>query len=181
MSGRPFPSAAAAIFAGHAAVATEANAPLAPKWEYVADGVMGGVSEGRLFLEMAEGREIARLTGRVSLDNDGGFIQMASDLAPSGGVVDASGWTGLAFEAKGDGESYELRLRTDQLTRPWQSFRASFATKDEWTTIRLPFAAFTPRKTDAALDPSRLRRIGVLAIGRAFDADVSVAAIRFYR
>lgn len=152
---------------------------LDPDWEYVADQVMGGVSQGSAVREKVGGRDAMRLQGQVSLDNDGGFVQMAFDLGD--GTFDASGFTGLELQVYGNGERYDLRLRTDALARPWQSFRADFAAPPEWTTVRLPFSDFTSHKTDLALDTARLRRIGVLAIGREFQADVSVASIGFYR
>lgn len=151
---------------------------LIPNWEYVADSVMGGVSSGSLSNEIVAGRRAARLTGSVSLENDGGFLQMAFDIN-GGQSFDASAYTGLSLDVRGNGETYDLRLRTTDLTRPWQSFRASFQTSPVWRTVRLDFADFCPNKTDATLDPARLRRVGVLAVGRAFDADVAVARIGF--
>jgi hypothetical protein len=153
---------------------------LTPDWEFVADTVMGGVSTGRIE-RIADPRPATRLTGHVSLDNNGGFLQMAADLCPRGGVIDAGGWSGLELDFRGNGERYELRLRTDQLTRPWQSYRAGFMAPPDWTTQRFAFADFVPHRTTAVFDPGRLRRIGVLAIGRVFEADVSVAAVRLYR
>ena len=149
---------------------------LSPTWEYVADTVMGGVSQGRLTLETVDGRDAARLTGVVSLDNNGGFLQMAFDV-----TVDVSAWTGVEIDVAGNDETYDLRVRTDQLTRPWQSFRASFTAQREWTTVRIPFADLTPHRTDAMFDPRRVRRIGILAIGRVFNADVAVSGVRLYR
>lgn len=151
------------------------------QWEYVADTVMGGVSRGGLTFETVRDRDAARLVGDVSLDNNGGFIQIASDLRPDGDAFDASGWAGIEIEVLGNNHAYDVRLRTDALTRPWQSFRAAFEAVPEWTTLRLPFAEFEAHRTDAPFDPARLRRIGVLAIGEAFRADVSVAAVRLYR
>lgn len=153
---------------------------LEPHWEYVADTVMGGVSTGTVTHEAVAGRQAARLTGTVSLENNGGFIQMAFDLA-EGDVLDASAWQGVEVEVCGAGEGYELRLRTDQLERPWQSFRAAIGVTAQWQAVRLPWSVFEGRKTDKTLDPARLRRIGLLAIGREMQADVAVSAIRFYR
>ena len=153
---------------------------LTPDWEYVADRVMGGVSTGEISVEERDGRAATRLTGSVSLDNNGGFVQMAFDLQPDGSAFDASAYTGVAITVRGNGEDYDLRLRTDQLTRPWQSFRTDFTAPPEWTTLRIPFDAFQSHKTDAAFDPPRLRRIGILAIGRVFKADVSVAEVALY-
>ena len=50
-----------------------------------------------------------------------------------------------------------------------------------WQTVRLPFDQMIPHKTDAAFDPARLRRIGILAIGRAMRAEIAVAAVHLYR
>lgn len=151
-----------------------------PLWQLVTDGVMGGVSAGRLSRGLVAGRAALRLTGRVRLENNGGFVQMARDLAP-GGVLDASGWAGLSLDVLGNGESYGVHLRTDALTRPWQSFRAGFTAGPEWARLTIPFAAFAPHRTDAALDVTRLRRIGIVAIGRAFDADVALGRLGLWR
>ncbi|WP_367274339.1 CIA30 family protein [uncultured Tateyamaria sp.] len=153
---------------------------LDPQWEYVADSVMGGVSTGQAVQEVVQARDATRLSGLVSLDNNGGFVQIAFDLA-GGAAFDASAFTGIALDVLGNGETYDLRLRTDALTRPWQSFRTEFTAPDTWTTIRLPFTAFIAHRTDASFDPMRLRRIGVLAIGREMQADIAVSGVRLYR
>ncbi len=154
---------------------------LSPDWDFVADTVMGGVSQGRIDDVTIDGRAAMRLTGSVSLENDGGFVQMAFDLADGGGAMDASGWSGIEIDVLGNGETYDLRLRTDQLSRPWQSFRTEFTAPESWTTLRFPFSDFVPHKTDAAFDPARLRRMGVVAIGREFEADVAVSGVRLFR
>ncbi|MEO0728757.1 MAG: CIA30 family protein [Pseudomonadota bacterium] len=150
------------------------------RWEYVADGVMGGVSQGQMRLLQIDGRKALRLTGDVSLANNGGFVQAALDLSSDGSAVDASGFTGIAITVRGNGAAYDLRLRTTDLTRPWQSYRASFQAPASWTEVRLPFAEFVRNKTDAPFDAGRLRRIGILAIGREFAADVAISDVRFY-
>ena len=142
---------------------------------------MGGVSEGSLHLIEIDGRSAARLTGTVSLDNNGGFVQMGFDLSPDGRAYDASDWDGVAFDLRGNGEVYDIRLRTDELTRPWQSYRVQVIAPTKWTTIALRFEDFTAHRTDIPFDPARLRRIGVLGIGRAFEADVAVAAVRLLK
>ncbi len=152
-----------------------------PDWEYVADGVMGGVSDGGLRHDTYHGRMAAVLRGRVSLDNNGGFVQIAFDLRPDGSGFNASDWDGLEVQLCGNGEGYDIRLRTDQLTRPWQSFRTEVTPLPEWQTLRLPFDRFLPHKTDVPFDPRHLRRIGVLGIGREFQAEVAIAAVGLYR
>jgi adhesin HecA-like repeat protein len=161
--------------------AQEAALDLDPNWTYVADTVMGGVSRGALSREDVAGRPSTRLTGRVSLDNDGGFLQIAGDLRADGGPMDLSAWTGLEIDVHGNGETYELRLRTTDLDRPWQSYRAPFVAPPDWTTIRVPFATLEAHRTDAPFDAEAVRRLGLLAIGREFDADLAVAGLRLYR
>jgi hypothetical protein len=150
-----------------------------PLWQLVTDGVMGGVSAGQLVRETVAGRPALRMTGRVSLENNGGFIQMARDLTP-GGSLDATGWQGFTVDVCGDGQSYGIHLRPEGLSRPWQSFRAGFTAGRNWARLTVPFAAFTPHRTEAALDISRLRRIGLVAIGRAMEADLAFSRLALY-
>jgi len=150
------------------------------RWELVTDGVMGGVSRGSLVRTEIDGRPALRMTGDVRLENDGGFVQMALDLAPDGSGIDARGFEGLMLDVLGNGESYNLHLRTADVARPWQSYRHGFTAPPRWTTVALPFAGFTPHRLDAPLDLSTLRRIGIVAIGRAFAADVAIAGLRFF-
>ncbi|MFT6024357.1 MAG: hypothetical protein ACI9PY_002482 [Ascidiaceihabitans sp.] len=154
---------------------------LEPQWEYVADGVMGGLSQGSMQQAIVQGREASILKGDVSLDNNGGFIQIAFDLRLNGTGFDASDYDGIELTIFGNDERYDIRLRTDQLSKPWQSFRAEFTALPEWHTIKMPFDGFQSHKTDAVFDPTSLRRIGILAIGREFHAEVAVASVRLYR
>lgn len=146
-----------------------------PRWQLVSDQVMGGVSAGQLSTVNTPDGPVYRLTGKVSLDNNGGFIQMAADINPP--PTDA---TGLMLDISGNGEEYNLHLRTSDLDRPWQSYRASFIAGIERQEIRLPFVAFQPHRTEAPFSPANVRRIGIVAIGREFDADVRVYGVAWY-
>ena len=101
-------------------------------WALISDRVMGGVSSGRMTREAVAGRPALRMRGAVSLENDGGFLQVALDLAPDGGPVDASGFDGVEIDVLGDGERYNLHLRTADIARPWQSYRFAFAAAPAW-------------------------------------------------
>jgi hypothetical protein len=155
-------------------------ATVGTRWQLVTDRVMGGVSQGTLYREIVAGRPALRMRGDVSLDNNGGFVQMALDLAPDGSVVDASAWRGIELDVMGNDEEYGVHLRTDAVRRPWQSYRQSFRTGAAWQTMQLPFADFTPHRIEVPLDVGRLRRIGLVAIGRAFAADLAVGGARFF-
>jgi hypothetical protein len=174
--------AAARVRPGEAIVDLSCPFPQTPRgtaWEAVTDAVMGGLSAARLVRETVAGRPALRLTGTVRLENGGGFVQMALDLAAGGAAVDASACAGIALTVRGNGQTYGLHLRTLGLDRPWQSYRQAFAAGSDWAELLLPFAGFRAHRTDLPFDPSRLRRIGIVAIGRAFAADVALAGLRF--
>ncbi len=154
-------------------------AAIGSSWQLFTDQVMGGVSKGIMVRDAIAGRAAIRMRGDVSLENNGGFVQIALDLSPDGGVVDAVAWSGIELDVFGNGEEYGIHLRTDALTRPWQSYRQIFTASAEWLTVRLPFDNFVPYRTDILLDTHRLRRIGVVAIGRAFSCDLALGGLRF--
>lgn len=149
-------------------------------WQLVTDVVMGGVSRGLTSKETLEGREAIRMRGNVSTENNGGFLQIALDLAPVTGLFDAGGFTGLEIDVLGNHESYGAHLRTIDITRPQQSYRQSFVATPDWQTLQLPFVQFMPHRIDVPLDVRRLRRIGLVAIGREFAADLAVARLALY-
>ncbi len=153
---------------------TDQTIPL-PAFTLVTDGVMGGVSRGTLTPETVQGRAAVRMRGTVSLENNGGFIQMAADLPMSG-----DGFTGIELTAQGNGETYNVHLRTSDITRPWQSYRQSFIARPAWETHRIPFTDFEPHRIEKPLNVSKLTRIGILGIGRVFEVDISVADARLF-
>lgn len=154
---------------------------LGTRWRGVSDQVMGGVSEASISHGVIDGRPSLHLTGDVRLENDGGFIQAALDLTPSGETLDASAFAGVRIIVRGNGEKYSVHLRTPDNVRPWQSYRAHFTAGPDWKTIDLPFKTFVPYRLETPLDTTRLRRIGLVAIGRAFYADLAVSGLAFYR
>lgn len=149
------------------------------RWQLFTDRVMGGVSNGTMARKAVAGRPAIRMRGDVSLENNGGFVQIALDLSPGGEAVDASAWRGLSLDVWGNGEEYGIHLRTEDTSRPWQSYRQSFRAEPRWQTIQLAFQDFVPHRTDMPLNVRRLRRIGIVAIGRAFSADLAVGGLRY--
>ena len=154
---------------------------LGTQWREVSDQVMGGVSQASLAYDMVDGKSCLRLTGDVRLDNNGGFIQVALDLASPGQTLDAAGYTGIRLVVRGNSQQYSLHLRTPDAVRPWQSYRAHFSAGPEWETIDLPFDTFVPYRLESALDMKNLARMGLVAIGRAFSADLLIARVSLYR
>ncbi len=149
-------------------------------WRLVTDDVMGGISSGQLTPDSVDNRPCLRLRGEVRLENNGGFVQAALDLKGTG-AFDASAYQGVLLDVYGNDEVYNLHLRTDAVWLPWQSYRAGFRAAAGWHSVRLPFADFDGYRITTALDTARLQRIGIVAIGRAFQADLCVARVALYR
>ena len=109
---------------------------LAP-WNAVNDGVMGGVSDGRI---VWSNDGVAVFEGNVSLERNGGF---ASARAP---VADGAftGSSSLRLRVRGDGKTYKLRLRTNKAF-DGVNYEVPFATTaGEWADIEFPISAFRP-------------------------------------
>lgn len=153
---------------------------LGSTWRIVTDDVMGGVSSGEISLHTIDNRFCLRLQGDVRLENSGGFIQAALDTENTV-AADASAYSGILLEVYGNDEEYNLHLRTDAVWLPWQSYRASFSAPARWQTVRLPFAQFSGYRIGKKLDLENLERIGLVAIGRAFTADLCIAKLALYR
>jgi hypothetical protein len=149
------------------------------RWMLFTDRVMGGISAGTMNCEKIAGRVAIRMRGDVQLENNGGFIQIALDLAPDGVGINVSAWRGIELDVFGNGEEYGVHLRTEDLVRPWQSYRQTFKSEAQWKTVQLPFQQFIPYRTNIPLNTRRVRRVGIVAIGRAFSADLAVGGLRF--
>ena len=149
-------------------------------WDYLSDQVMGGVSEGsaRLGIDSDSGNTYVQMTGDVSTENNGGFIQLRTRL-PSGADQDVSG---VYLRARGNSQKYYIHLRTRGTMLPWQYYQASFDTTGEWQIIRLPLSAFERSGTwlRSKVKASSIRSLGVVAYGRDHQAEIDVAEIGFY-
>ena len=150
----------------------------ATRWEFIADSVMGGVSTGTVACGREGSASFARLSGTVSTENRGGFIQFRSKLdAPLSENI-----KGVRMVVRGNSQKYFVHLRTSGTLLPWQYYQAGFETSDGWREIRLPLSSFEPsgrllRATPAA---SSVTSIGVVAYGRDHQALVDVREIGFY-
>jgi len=156
------------------------RADIGTDWRVMTDTVMGGVSSGTLVPTEIAGRPCLRLSGEVSLENNGGFVQASLNLNPAG-TLDARDYRGIELDVYGNGERYNLHLRTADTRIVWQSYRASFTAESRWLTVRLPFSELRPYRINQPLDLQTLRRLGVVAIGRAMHADLCIARISLYR
>lgn len=131
-------------------------------WEIVNDGVMGGLSKGKVEIT-SEGT--MRFSGNLSLKNNGGFSTVRSNDVR----LNLSNDLGLLLRVRGDGRTYEARLASDARHRGMEvSFMGEFkTTKGEWTQVKVPFDSFKGSfrgmdLPDKVLDPSQIQRIGIL-------------------
>ena len=105
---------------------------------------------------------------------------MALNL-PDNMIQHLSAYTGIYLQVYGNNQQYNIHLRTDYTTLPWQSYRATFIAESAWKILYLPFTKFEPYRINKTLDTTRLKRIGIVAIGREFRADLCVGEIGLYR
>jgi uncharacterized surface protein with fasciclin (FAS1) repeats len=130
-------------------------------WQTVLDGVMGGLSTGRI---EAGGGGTMRFSGELSLENNGGFSQVRTSV-PEGLFAGASG---LALRVKGDGRTYQFDLRSSQLRLMAGGYQRKFETvAGEWTEIELPFGDFVANsfgqrvRNAPELDPATIESVGI--------------------
>ncbi|MEY4832917.1 MAG: hypothetical protein RL527_1130 [Planctomycetota bacterium] len=130
-------------------------------WQTVLDGVMGGLSTGRI--EAGDGGTM-RFSGELSLENNGGFSQVRTSV-PQGTF---EGATGIVLRVKGDGRNYQCDIRSSRLRLMAGGYQRVFATKaGEWTEVEIPFSecvanSFGQRVRNApSLDPDSIESVGI--------------------
>ena len=148
------------------------------QWIYLADRVMGGISEGTAQFEDQGIDQVIRLSGEVSTANNGGFIQVRSPVLWEA----AKGKTGIRLTVKGNGDQYFLHIRSTDTRLPWHYYQHSFQASGAWSEISLPFEDFEKSSSllRATLGQSKIKTIGIVAYGKDYSADVSVKRLEFY-
>lgn len=161
--------------------ASDGKSPLGTQWELLTDRVMGRISTGNMGFETHDGRTTMHVTGSVSLENNGGFVQARLSLNPRRRNFNAGAYDGVQVTIKANGESYAIYLRTKDTRLPWQYYHAAFQTNGQWQKLRLPFNRFLSQSLNKPLDAGNLRSVAVVAIKKEFSADIYVDEISFYR
>lgn len=147
-------------------------------WVYFTDTVMGGVSKGNLEFREGKDESYYRLTGFVSEENNGGFIQFATGISG----IPKKAYEGIRIKVRGNNENYQLHIRTRLTPAPWQYYSYQFFASDEWQTIDLPLDSFDKSNfyQPKSFNASNIRSIGVVAIGKEYDAQIDLARIELY-
>lgn len=137
------------------------GADAAKEWQSVNDGVMGGVSEGKLKIT---DKQTLEFFGTLSLENNGGFASVRTRAKKLGFV---KGDTVVA-RVRGDGREYSLNL---YLNKPLIAFsyRATVQTKkDEWIEVSVPLDKFEATsfgrvvKDAGAVKPEEINALGFM-------------------
>lgn len=105
------------------------------QWYPIDDRVMGGISQSTF---ESSANNTAIFTGKVSLENNGGFASVRTDTD----TFDLSHYSGIILRVNSDGKVYNLNLKTDANFSSLY-FQAEFSPPaDEWSTVKLPFSSF---------------------------------------
>ncbi|MEE2722427.1 MAG: CIA30 family protein [Pseudomonadota bacterium] len=148
------------------------------RWKFIADTVMGGISSGQLSFSVDGSANFARMVGKVSTENNGGFIQFRRS------VIDGlpANTKGLKLSLRGNGQKYFVHIRTKGTFLPWQYYQRSFMSNEDWSETTMLLNEFRPsgillRKT---IDPKSIKSIGIVAFGRDHEAEIDVRKISFF-
>ena len=151
----------------------------AQRWSFFTDGVMGGLSEGNAIISSVEGVPCYKMTGNVTTENNGGFIQIRTLINP---LIKAEDYSGIYLKIFGNNKYYSLHIRTPFTSAPWQYYSHKFKAENKWLKIKAPFTIFKksnfyqPRE----LQNQYVKSIGLVAGFDNFSADVCLAEIGFY-
>ena len=148
------------------------------RWRFIADTVMGGISSGQLSFSIDDNVNFVRMVGKVSTENNGGFIQFRRSVI-NGLPAETRG---LKLSLRGNGQKYFVHIRTKGTFLPWQYYQQSFMANEDWSETTMLLNEFRPsgvllRKT---IDPKSIKSIGIVAFGRDHEAEIDVRKISFF-
>jgi hypothetical protein len=152
------------------------------RWEGFTDQVMGGVSEMDSRIVREGDSNVLHLSGDVSLENNGGFIQVRLRLDPDERSFDASEYTGVGLRVRGSDRGYYVHLRTTRTVFPWSYYAQEFKVGGEWSTVHLPFSDFQAEYMRSnQLNTKKLTSVAIVAAKREFSADLYVDSVFLYK
>ena len=148
------------------------------RWQFFTDQVMGGKSNGKLEFFSEENDHFARMTGDVSIKNNGGFIQFRADILKK---LDDN-FKGIKLIVRGNNLNYFIHIRTTGSVLPWQYYDKEFFASNEWNEVELNFSDFKKSSTfmRKKFKASSIKTIGIVAYGREHKAKIEVSEISIY-
>jgi len=153
------------------------------EWKGFTDQVMGGVSDMIITRIPEADRTFVRMQGEVSLENNGGFIQIRLMLKSFLKPFNGSAYKGIRVKVRGKGSGYYIFLRTCSMILPWKYLAASVSVTDEWQEVDIPWSAFKQGDYGRVgkLRTNRLKSLALVAYGEEFEAMIDLAEIGLYR
>lgn len=150
-------------------------------WVGFTDRVMGGISTMRAAIVPGDNGQLLRMYGEVSLENNGGFIQVRLALANGGTPFDAGDYRGVALRVRGRGEGYYVHVRTSATRLPWAYYSAEVPVEDNWRTVRIEFDSFDRENIRRRMDTSRIVSLAVVAAKTEFDPFIEIDRVSLYK
>ena len=145
------------------------------QWIPFSDQVMGGVSEVNFLEKEEEGLSYYHMEGKVSTENNGGFIQSRVGLN-----IKAKNFNGIRIKVRGNNNEYFVHLRAPRML-PWNYYYAEFYASSDWEIIDIPLSSFKySRNQNDNLNSKVIRSIGIVAYGKDFSAQLDLANIELY-
>ena len=147
------------------------------QWTYIADNVMGGISDGKVEFNLVDSNVYALLSGNVSTENNGGFIQIRRELKN----IDLSKAKSIRIYARGNNEKYYIFLRTTGTILPWQYYSHEFTVNEEYNEFIMPIKDFKKSGTLLAkqVNPKKITSVAIVAYGRDHVAEIYVKELEF--
>jgi hypothetical protein len=94
---------------------------------------------------------------------------------------DGESLKGVRLRVRGNGEIYHVMIRTYFNWSPSDYYFHTFNAGADWRIVELPFSDFRRSNSkETTLDISQIRDFGIVAYGRDFKSDISIASLEFY-
>ena len=139
--------------------------------------IRDSISSGKVEFINIDGNSNILLTGNVSTENNGGFIQIRKELKD----INLSKTDRIRIVARGNNEKYYVFLRTTGTILPWQYYSYEFDVRNEYDEFIMPIKDFKRSGILLAnqINPKKITSIGIVAYGRDHYAELYVKELEF--
>ncbi len=156
-------------------------------WQGFTDRVMGGRSDMRAGFVQVAGNRVLRMEGDVSLENNGGFVQVRLPL--NSNELSAESYSGvrIRYRPNLDGDYY-IHLRTRGNRLPWAYFAGSLAEnhiasdRPGELISEIPWEAFSSEpRASRELRPDLVNSIALVATKTPGPVSIDLISLELYR
>ena len=132
---------------------------------------MGGISEGKFEILKDKKNNFLRLSGIVSTENNGGFIQIRSNFD-----VDEENFNGIRIKARGLQVNILFTLGHLFFLLPWQYYSGKFVVSEVWEDHEILFEDFEKSNfyQPSLFSSSDIKSIGFVAFGKNFEPQLDI-------